>query len=83
MRLRGYPYRYRLVPYHLLLYEVIKNEKPCKSTDYRVCDMDCRPKSGVGEIRTPVQTSNQNAFYMLSFCSIVDVQLTKNRPLHA
>jgi len=36
---------------------------------------------GAGENRTPVQTSNYNAFYMLSSCSILDAQLTKNRLL--
>jgi len=37
--------------------------------------------SGAGGIRTLVQTSNNNAFYMLSFCLVVGAQLTKNRPL--
>ena len=36
---------------------------------------------GAGGIRTLVQTSNDHAFYMLSFCLIVGAQLTKNRLL--
>lgn len=35
---------------------------------------------GVGENRTLVQISNSNAFYILSFCLIFVVLLTKNRP---
>ena len=38
---------------------------------------------GAGGIRTLVQTSNDHAFYMLSFCLVVGTQLTKNRPLRA
>ncbi len=30
-------------------------------------------EGGAGENRTPVQTSNYNAFYMLSLCSVFDV----------
>ena len=37
---------------------------------------------GVGGIRTLVQTSNYNAFYMLSFQLIFDVQLTGNSLIH-
>ena len=38
---------------------------------------------GVGENRTLVQISHQKAFYILSFCFIFFVKLTKNRPLYA
>ena len=33
---------------------------------------------GAGENRTPVQTSNYNAFYVLSFRLVFDARLTGN-----
>ena len=35
-------------------------------------------EGGAGENRTPVQTSNENAFYMFSFRLIFDAGLTEN-----
>ena len=46
-------------------------------------DLEWCLKSGAGGIRTLVQTSNNNAFYMLSPDSFFDARPTQNRLSYA
>jgi|GEM_PF-6753841 len=66
----------------MLLNDVLKNEKPRKHWVYGVFVFGTRPISGVGGVRTLVQTSNSEAFYTFSFRLFFDAQPAENHQLH-